>query len=141
MGIGYSGTPLAKKLGIKDGHRVALLKPPRGFAGTLEGLPAGVRPVADPRGRGPFDVVVLFVPDAAALRAGLVRAASLVPADGALWVSWPKRGSALFRDLTEDGIRALALPLGLVDVKVCAVDADWSGLKLVVRRENRSDWS
>ena len=136
-GAGYSGTPLAKKLGIKAGHRVALLNARRGFEAALEGLPAPVELVRDPRGRGPFDVVVLFTPDSGALRKGLGRAAELTDPDGALWVSWPKKSSPLFKDLTEDGIRAAALPTGLVDVKVCAVDADWSGLKLVVRVENR----
>jgi hypothetical protein len=136
---GYSGTPLVKKLGIEAGQRVALLQPALhgGFRALLVGLPAGVKPVSDPRGRGPFDLVVLFAPDVASLRARLEPALRTLDPDGALWVSWPKKSSARFRDLTEDGVRAAALPLGLVDVKVCAVDEDWSGLKLVVRRENR----
>jgi hypothetical protein len=134
---GYSGTPLARKLGIKEGHRVALLHAPRGFRALLEGLPSAVGLVDDPRGKGPYDVVVLFVPDQASLRKGLARAAKLTDTDGALWVSWPKKSSPLFKDLTEDGIRAVALPTGLVDVKVCAVDQDWSGLKLVLRLEKR----
>ena len=134
---GYSGTPLAKKLGIKEGHRVALLHPPRGFEDLLEGLPSAVQLARDPRGRGPYDVVVLFTADTAALKQDLARASRLMDTDGALWVSWPKKSSARFRDLTEDGIRAVALPTGLVDVKVCAVDDDWSGLKLVVRLANR----
>ena len=116
---------------------MALLRPPRGFKRLLEGLPSAVDLVTDPRGKGPFDVVVLFTPDAAALQRGLTRAAKLTDTDGALWVSWPKRTSPLFKDLTEDGIRAVALPTGLVDVKVCAVDEDWSGLKLVLRLANR----
>ena len=128
---GYSGTPLARKLGIKEGHRVALLSPPSGFASLLEDMPASARLVVDPRGKGPFDVVVLFARDTAALRGKLARGTQLIPPDGALWVSWPKKSSPLFQDLTEDGIRGVALPTGLVDVKVCAVDADWSGLKLV----------
>ena len=134
---GYSGTPLVKKLGIKPGHRVALLKPPRGFGALLEGLPADVKPVTDPKGRGPRDLIVLFAPDMASLRTRLAPALRTLDPAGALWVCWPKKSSALFRDLSEDGVRAAALPVGLVDVKVCAVDEDWSGLKLVVRLENR----
>lgn len=134
---GYSGTPLAKKLGIEDGHRVALLRPPPGFRALLEGLPASVEPEVDPRGKGPFDVLVLFAPDAAALEQRIPAALKRMTPEAALWVSWPKKSSPLFRDLTEDGVRAVALPLGLVDMKVCAVDQDWSGLKLVVRVENR----
>jgi hypothetical protein len=126
-----------RKLGIKDGHRVALLHPPRGFAKLLEGLPASVRLVTDPRGKGPFEVVILFAADTASLKKDLPLATKLIESDGALWVSWPKKSSPMFRDLTEDGIRAVALPTGLVDVKVCAVDRDWSGLKLVVRLERR----
>src|SRR5262249_1862183 len=101
------------------------------------GLPAGVELVADPRGSGPFDVIVLFAPDTAALEQKLPRARKLLEPSGGLWVAWPKKSSPLFRDLTEDGIRALVLPTGLVDHKVCAVDADWSGLRLVVRVANR----
>ena len=134
---GYSGTPLAKKLGIEEGHRVALLHAPRGFETLLQALPASVELIRDPRGMGPFPRVLLFAPDVASLKRDFPRAARLIPPDGALWISWPKKGSPLFQDLTEDGVRAVALPAGLVDVKVCAVDDDWSGLKLVVRRENR----
>jgi hypothetical protein len=126
-----------RKLGIKEGHRVALLRPPAEFASLLVGLPGSVELVADPRSKGPFDVVVLFARDAAALSKDLPRASKLIEPDGAIWVSWPKKSSALFEDLTEDGIRDVALPTGLVDVKVCAVDQDWSGLKLVVRLANR----
>jgi hypothetical protein len=137
MTAGYSGTPLAKKLGIKPGHRVALLGAPRGFKDALEGLPADVQPVRDPRGKSRFDVVVLFVADAAALRTRLPRALERMDPHGALWVSWPKKTSPLFRDLTEDGIRAAGLKAGVVDTKVCAVDEDWSGLRLVVRLADR----
>jgi hypothetical protein len=136
-GAGYSGTPLARKLGIKEGARVALLHPPRGFLDLLGDLPPDVQPVTDPRGKGPYDVIVLFTPDEAALRKHLGRALKLLDPNGGLWVSWPKQSSRLFRDLTEDGIREVALPLGVVDNKVCAVDDDWSGLRLVVRLENR----
>ena len=134
---GYSGTPLAKKLGIEPGHTLALLNAPADFERALAGLPAGVDPVRDPRGKARFDVVVLFVEDAAALGARLPRALARMDAHGALWVSWPKKSSPLFRDLTEDGIRAAGLAAGVVDTKVCAVDQDWSGLKLVVRVADR----
>jgi hypothetical protein len=135
--VGYSGTPLAKKLGIKPGHRVALMNAPEYFERALRGLPADVTPTRDPGGRSRFDVVVLFVPDAAALRARLARALQRLDPHGALWVSWPKKSSPLYRDLTEDGIRAAALAAGVVDNKVCAVDADWSALRLVVRTADR----
>ena len=134
---GYSGTPLAKKLGIKPAHTLALLDAPDGFERMLAGLPADVEPVRDPRGKARFDVVVLFVGDAAALRARLPRAVERTDPHGALWVSWPKKASPLFRDLTEDGIRSAGLAAGMVDNKVCAVDADWSGLRLVVRTADR----
>ena len=134
---GYSGTPLAKKLGIRPGDRVALLHAPAAFEGALADLPADVRPVRAPRGKARFDVVVLFVADAAALRARRPRALARMDPHGALWVSWPKKSSPLFRDLTEDGIRAAALAAGVVDNKVCAVDETWSGLRLVVRVADR----
>ncbi len=137
MGAGYSGTPLARKLGIRDGHRVALLRAPPGFESLLEGLPASARVVRDPRGRGPFDVLILFVPDRDALERRFPPALERMDPHGALWVAWPKKSSPLFRDLTEDGVRQVALPTGVVDNKVCAVDGDWSGLRLVLRVENR----
>jgi hypothetical protein len=136
-GAGYSGTPLARKLGIREGHRVALLHPPRGFADLLEGLPEGVAPVTDPRGQAPFDVVVLFTPDAAALEKEFGRALKLMDPHGGLWISWPKKSSPLYRDLTEDVIRAAALAAGVVDNKVCAVDETWSALRLVIRVADR----
>ena len=138
---GYSSTPLARKLGIEPGDRLALLNAPDDFEDALEGLPGDVVPQRDPRGqtRGKprFDVVVLFVPDASTLSRELGRGLDRIEPDGALWVSWPKKSSARFRDLTEDGIRAAGLAAGVVDNKVCAVDADWSGLRLVVRVADR----
>ena len=133
MTAGYSGTPLPKKLGIKPGHRLMLLAAPGGF--DLGELPEDVTVLR--RARGKADVIVSFH----TARAGLARRMpalrnAMEPAAG-LWIAWPKRASKVPTDLTEDVVRELALPLGLVDVKVCAVDATWSGLKLVVRREQR----
>ena len=132
---GYSGTPLPKKLGIKEGMRLLLLNAPRGFRSLLKPLPANVEvcTVADP----PLEFVHLFVTTAAQLGEAVAAILPQLAPDGVLWVSWPKKASGTKTDVTEDVIRAIALPLGLVDVKVCAVDAVWSGLKLVIRRENR----
>ncbi|RIQ24284.1 DUF3052 family protein [Jiangella rhizosphaerae] len=134
MTTGYSGTPLVRKLGIKAGHRVLLDGVPGGF--ELEGLPDGV--VVEHRaGGGPYDVVVAFTRDRAALERELPAHEARIERDGAVWVAWPKRASKVPTDLTEDVVREVALPRGLVDVKVCAIDEVWSGLKLVIRRENR----
>ena len=132
---GYSGTPLPKKLGIKEGNRVGLLRAPAGLHNVLGPLPDDV--TVRTRARGPFDVIVYFVTRRAELErrfAGLVKA--LDPAGG-LWIAWPKRSSGVETDLTEDVLREIALPQGLVDNKVCAIDAMWSGLRLVIRLENR----
>ncbi|HEY3002812.1 MAG TPA: DUF3052 domain-containing protein [Kribbellaceae bacterium] len=131
---GYSGKPLAAKLGIKAEHAVALDNAPAGFA--IEGLPDGVRVSRRP-GSTSYDVILAFCPDRARLRDRLPALIGRTTTAGAVWVAWPKRSSGVPTDLTEDGIRELALPLGVVDVKVCAVDDTWSGLKLVRRRENR----
>jgi hypothetical protein len=134
--LGYSGTPLPRKLGIKPGHRVALLGAPGGFeAGTLGELPDGVRVVR--RAGGKADVIVAFH----TRRADLVRRlpalrAMMEPAAG-LWIAWPKRASKLETDMTEDVVREVALPTGLVDNKVCAIDETWSGLRLVIRLRDR----
>jgi hypothetical protein len=122
---GYSGTPLPRKLGIKDGSRVLLVGAPDGF--TLQ-ADYHVR-----AGAQPYDVLLIFCPDTATLRRRWPSAAERTAERGALWIAWPKQASGVPTDLTEDGVRAHALPLGWVDVKVCAVDAVWSGLKLVRR--------
>jgi len=132
---GYSGTPLPRKLGIKEGHRVALLRPPEAFAETLGELPGGV--VIKARAVPPLDVVVAFFTARAALERRFSRLAQAIFPDGALWVAWPKRASKLETDLTEDVPRDIALAAGLVDNKVCAIDETWSGLRLVWRVENR----
>lgn len=131
---GYSGTPLAQKLGIKEGHRVVLLDAPRGFSATLEPLP----PVALSTAlRGQADVVVLFVTRRADLARRVPEVMRKLEPAGGLWVAWPKKASKVPTDITEDTIRDVALPLGLVDNKVCAVDETWSGLRLVLRKERR----
>ena len=135
MAAGYSGTPLAKKLGIKPGHAVALLGAPDGFEATLEGLPDGVtfRTAA----RGTNDVLVTFHTRRADLEQRLPARLAAMDGDGGLWVAWPKRSSGVATDITEDTVRQVCLPLGLVDNKVCAIDATWSGLRVVWRRELR----
>lgn len=132
---GYSGTPLAKKLGIRAGGRVFVHAPPRGYAALLAPLPPGVlMPAPD---AAEADLLHVFATERAVLGKLLKQLRTRMRADAALWVSWPKRSSGVSTDVTEDTIRELALPLGLVDVKVCAVDDTWSGLKLMVRRSER----
>jgi hypothetical protein len=135
---GYSGTPLPKKLGIKAGHRIRLIGAPEGFGGTLGELPEPlvIVPAGD-EGGAPLDLVLFFTDSADALRARFdALAASLVPA-GMLWVAWPKQASKVPTDLTEDVVRRIALERGMVDVKVCAIDATWSGLAFVRRLTDR----
>ena len=133
--VGYSGTPLAKKLGIKEGSRLALLGAPEGFDAELAPLPAGVQTFR--RLAPDLDVAVLFVTGRGELeRRFPTVAASLTPAGG-FWIAWPKRASKVPTDLTEDVLREVGLPQGLVDNKVCAVTEVWSGLRFVWRKENR----
>lgn len=131
----YSGTTLPRKLGFKPGARVALLRAPEGFASTLGALPDGVR-VTD-RAHGPLDVVVFFTTERRMLERRLPALMAALEPAGRLWIAWPKRASKVATDMTEDVVRELALPLGLVDNKVAALDATWSGLQLVIRRELR----
>jgi hypothetical protein len=132
---GYSGTPLPRKLGIKDGHRLALLEAPEGYPEGLGELPTGVDITTSARGRS--DVIVAFFDKRAALarRFGTLKRA-LRP-DGGLWIAWPKRSSGVPTDITEDVVREIALQNGLVDNKVCAIDQTWSGLRLVYRLRDR----
>jgi hypothetical protein len=132
---GYSGTPLARKLGIKPGCRLYARHAPANYVQLLEPLPEGVRILQRPSGC--LDLVHLFAREASALAAELVDYRQRIAEDGMIWVSWPKKSSEVPTDVTEQVIRDLALPLGLVDIKVCAVDETWSGLKLVIRREHR----
>ena len=132
---GYSGTPLARKLGIKDGARVFLTNAPANYSRMVAPLPSGVRMVKAIDVH--TDLIHMFVTRRRDLDSGLKRALQLMRADAAVWVSWPKKASGVATDITEDTIREVALPLGLVDIKVCAVDETWSGLKLVLRKERR----
>lgn len=134
---GYSGTPLAKKLGIKEGARVVLLGAPAGFEKTLEGLPDGVTFVTALRGKAGFDVGVVFVTSAAELGKKFGAAAERLADDGGLWVAWPKKASGVKTDVTETVVREVGLASGLVDNKVCAIDETWSGLRFVVRVKDR----
>jgi len=135
---GYSGTPLIQKLGVKPGYRVAVLNAPDDFADTLGELPEGVQ--LDwrlPAARRPPEVVVWFVSRPAELVRRLPVLRSRMAPASSLWVCWPKKASGLQTDMNEDAIRGAALPIGLVDNKVCAIDATWSGLRLVIRLELR----
>ena len=132
---GYSGTPLARKLGIAAGSRVAALHAPDGYRGWLAPLPDGVR--FEARVSATTDVVHLFADRRADLRVLLGRLRDRLAPAASVWVSWPKKASKVTTDITEDTIREIALPLGFVDVKVCAVSEVWSGLKLVIRKELR----
>lgn len=132
---GYSRKPLAQKLGIREGRSLLILHAPEGYARTLGPLPPGVE--LRRALRGPIDLIHCFATRRAELERELPRLKRALARDGAVWVSWPKRASGVPTDLTEDIVRELALAGGLVDVKVCAVDATWSGLKLVVRVRDR----
>jgi hypothetical protein len=132
---GYSGTPLPQKLGIKPGARVAFVGAPAGFAVALGALPPGTS-VAE-RLAGPHDVIVFFTTSRKDLERRLPRLERALDPAGGLWIAWPKKSSGVPTDVTEDVLREVALPRGLVDNKVCAIDDTWSGLRLVVRIENR----
>ena len=133
--IGYSGKALGQKLGIKSWTRVKTRNAPANYQQLLGPLPHDVQ--LSPRLRRPVDLVHIFSIARAHLVAELRRALDEIEQDGAVWVSWPKKASGVRTDITEDVIREVAFPLGLVDVKVCAVDETWSGLKLVIRKVNR----
>ncbi len=136
VAAGYSGTPLPRKLGIGPGDAVALLNAPDHAEALLTPLPDGVRVRRDLRVRP--DVVLLFTTQRAELARRAPDLGRVVFPDAALWVAWPKRAAKVPTDMTEDVVRDVCLPLGLVDVKVCAIDATWSGLRLVWRKELRS---
>ena len=132
---GYSGTPLVQKIGIKAGHRVVFRNHPASFLRDLGKLPEGA--THSDRLAGKANVVVFFTDKLAALESDFSALARTMESDGMLWIAWPKRASGLPTDLTEDVVRRVALERGLVDVKVCAIDDIWSGLKLVVRLKDR----
>jgi hypothetical protein len=135
MTSGYSGTPLAQKLGLRPGMRAWFLGLPDGVRAEIErdAPPLELLDTPEP----PVDLAHIFVTSCAALDCELRMLLPLIAREGMIWVSWPKKASKVPTDITEDVIRAVALPLGLVDIKVCAVDATWSGLKLVIRKELR----
>lgn len=135
MTSGYSGTPLAKKLSLKDSMRVWWDEMPAGVRQEIESEELELQQLAGPE--SPIDAAHVFVTERADLQAKLHRLMPLLDRAGMIWVSWPKKASNMLTDISEDVIRDVALPMGLVDVKVCAVDATWSGLKLVIRRQNR----
>jgi Protein of unknown function (DUF3052) len=130
---GYSGTPLARKLGIRPGDDLALLGAPGGFA--VDDLPPGVE--VRRRARPACDVIVSFHTRHADLARRFPTLMRALVVDGSLWVAWPKRASGVATDITEDVVREVALPTGMVDNKVCAIDDTWSGLRLVLRKELR----
>ena len=139
---GYSGTPLPKKLGLKDGQAVLFVGLPEALAGLAAAADFSLVERAPDLGdgpwpNGPFDLVHLFTISAAKLAAGLPKLREAIRPNGMIWVSWPKKAAKAPTDITEDVIRDIALPIGLVDVKVCAVDAVWSGLKLVIPLDRR----
>lgn len=129
---GYSGKSLIDKLGLKPGAKAIVIAPPAAYAALTDN--AAIAPKKTAPATGSFDFIHLFVKAAAELARDLPRLEARLADGGMIWVSWPKKTSKLFFDLTEDGIRKVCLPMGLVDVKVCAVDADWSGLKLYRRK-------
>ena len=134
MTAGYSGTPLAQKLGIKEGYVIGLVNPPDNIAELLLPLPSAVTLSSV---QEDADIIHFFTNSLDELSQGLVEYRNLIKQNGAIWVSWYKKAAKLPTEITEDTVRDVALPLGLVDIKVCAVDNKWSGLKLVIRRENR----
>jgi hypothetical protein len=136
MTVGYSGTPLPRKLGIKPGHRVLLLSAPKRFEeDTLGELPEGVK--VGRTARGTADVIVSFHTERADLARRMPRLRALMEPPAGLWIAWPKRAAKVETDLTEDVVRELALDNVLVDNKVAAIDAVWSGLRLVIRLADR----
>lgn len=132
---GYSGTPLARKLGIGEGMKVLCLDAPADF--TIPELPAAAE-LARRAGKGPYPVALVFVREAADVKPRFARAAARVAEGGAVWMVWPKKSSGVVTDVTEDVLRALILPTGFVDTKVCAVDSTWSGLRFVLRVSRRA---
>jgi hypothetical protein len=134
---GYSETPLVKKLGIKENFRVAFVDPPTGFQKELGSLPVGVN-ISVGRLAKPLDLIILFTNSQQTLKTEFPKLAQKLTANGMLWVAWPKKASGVATDLSENDVRQIGLDAGLVDVKVCAVNEIWSGLKFVYRLKDRS---
>jgi hypothetical protein len=135
MSVGYSGTPLARKLGYKPGFLVSLVDAPGNYEELIEPLPENV--ILKSKATANSDLLHFFTNSRDELFRGLAEYRNAIKQDGAIWVSWYKKAAKLPTEVTEDTVREAAFPLGLVDVKVCAVDEKWSGLKLVIRKENR----
>lgn len=135
MTAGYSGTPLVKKLGIKPGYRMCAIEPPTNYEELLEGLPEDVEPVelAD----GEIDFVHIFATERKAAERHVAAARGRIVKNGMIWLSWPKRASGVATELNDNVVRTIGLDAGLVDIKVCAVDEIWSGLKFVIRVADR----
>jgi hypothetical protein len=133
---GYSGTPLAKKLGIKEGSRIALVNAPKDFESELGELPDSVQFVKRPTKS--LDIIILFVSSEGALARDFAKFAARLTANGMMWIAWPKKSSGVTTDLSEQRVQCIGLDAGLVDVKVCAIDDTWSGLKFVYRLKDRS---
>jgi hypothetical protein len=132
---GYSGTPLVKKLGLQPGMAVQVIDAPAPYEEIVDGLPADLKRVSRTTASTRF--VHVFAREAARLQRTLTALRAKLPSDATVWVSWPKKASGVATDINENTVRDVALPLGFVDVKVCAIDATWSGLKLVVRKALR----
>jgi hypothetical protein len=133
---GYSGTPLWKKLGYKNDIVAHIDGPPKGYVNSLA-LPSDMSVKWDTRVKEGIGFVHVFASSRSELKAKLPRFRKLIVSDGVIWISWPKKSSGVETDVTEDVVREIALPIGLVDIKVCAVDETWSGLKLMIRKELR----
>ena len=140
MTAGYSGTPLAKKLGIRPGDRVGTVRAPEHLETLLADLPGGARLLRLRRGGPPYPVILCFADSLRTLHSELGRAVGQLETAGGLWIAWPKRSSPLASDITESDVRREGLATGLVDNKICAIDTDWSGLRFVVRVDDRPGW-
>ena len=132
---GYSGTPLPKKLGIKEGSRIALVNAPKDFQSELGELPDGVQSIKRPTKS--LDIILLFVLTERALTRDFAKLAGTLVSNGMIWIAWPKKTSGVATDLSEPRVRQIGLDAGLVDVKICAIDDTWSGLKFVYRLKDR----
>jgi hypothetical protein len=134
---GYSGTPLIKKIGIKEGFCVGLVNPPHGFQAELGPMPTGVN-TSIGRLSKPLDLIILFTDSQDTLKQQFHKLAQKLNVNGMLWISWPKKASGVATDLSENLVRQIGLDAGLVDVKVCAINDIWSGLKFVYRLKDRN---
>lgn len=134
---GYSGTPLAKKLGIKEGSRIALVNAPKDFRSALGELPDNVEFVSRPTKS--LDIILFFVMSERVLARDFAKLSEKLVTNGMIWIAWPKKSSGVTTDLTEQRVQRIGLDAGLVDVKICAIDETWSGLKFVYRLKDRAN--